>query len=353
MARALSLLFAGLALGGCKTDRATQTPEPTPGSTTQTVSEAEVEPGEHLLYSPEGDASGLLGREVTRDADGHYVIASERRPGCRAEPTTVANGYHRDYRSELRDAAGVAASVRRIAELSAHYEGRLFLRLSVDNVHVLRADLTGDCGEQVITEVKVGTGSREIVHARGGGGEVTIDLGPAGGGTAGGERERSEQETLQWGEPQAWAFKLSAGNKGANDIRIVMPEILTAGTRFTARVEVAKALWLVVLYRDAAGHHGVLLPRGKHEVLAEGASLALPDMIPSNVEGHAEDRETLLVYGFTEEADYHQLKPPAGAISTEQTDAYAAELAARLDRGEIPRARWTSTEFTYLIRPAE
>ena len=43
-------------------------------------------------------------------------------------------------------------------------------------------------------------------------------------------------------------------------------------------------------------------------------------------------------------------KPPAGAIDVARADAYALDLADRLAAGEIPRARWTSAEFTYVIR---
>ena len=85
-------------------------------------------------------------------------------------------------------------------------------------------------------------------------------------------------------------------------------------------------------------------------VLEEGATVDLPELVPSNRPGHTEDRETLLVYGFAHEADFSLFRPPAGAIDVTQTDAYVAQLQERLDGGEVPRQRWVSAEFTYVIR---
>lgn len=56
------------------------------------------------------------------------------------------------------------------------------------------------------------------------------------------------------------------------------------------------------------------------------------------------------MYGFTEEADFGSFKPPARAIDTAQADAYASELHERVDSGEIPKKRWTTAEFTYVIQ---
>lgn len=351
-------VLRALAIGSCCVVASCEPKEPstnpddgTVSSTANTVDSTEVAPGERLMYLPEGDPQSLIGREVTRDAEGHIVIAGERKPGCTAKVQRVANEFSRDYESELRDVAGFEANVRRMVELQGNYESGLRLRLQVSNQHVLRGDLEGNCGASVIQEVSVGTGAREVVQVESGGGAVAVDLGPAGGGQASGQRSTGEREALSWDTPQAWAFKLTEGELGRALLEIVMPEELVAETEFQASVRVNAPLWLVVLYRDAEGHHGVLLPRGAGRAsYAAGDEVELPKMVPSNLSGHDEDREMLLVYGFTEEADFALFKPPAGAIDAARADEYAARVKERLDGREIPRKRWTYAEFTYVIR---
>ena len=343
-------LVLALASSSCERDSDSATPDDA-ASTSKTVDRTQVAPGERLLYLPDGDPESLLGREVSQDANGHTVIAAERKPGCTASVEKVDTAFARAYESELRNVAGFEATVKRMVELEGHYESGLRLRLSVDNAHVLRGELSGNCGEQVIAEVKVGTGSREVVQLKQGGGTVKVDAGLAGGGGVSGERSTTEAESLTWDTPQAWAFTLASGNVGRALVEIRMPESLVAGQRFTPSVTVNAPLWLVVLYRDAEGHHGVLAPRGGTTALrASGDTLELPTLVPENLPGHEEDREMLLVYGFTEAADFDLFKPPAGAIDTAQADAYATALKERLDAGEIPKKRWTSAEFTYVIQ---
>jgi len=337
--------------GACRPTAGSRTPSmgANESKVIATVDATQVAPGERLLYLPEGDARGLLGREVTQDANGHTVIAATRRPGCTATITEVPNAYTRDYDRALSDAAGLRAGVQQIAELEGHYERGLRIQLSISNALILRAELVGECGHNVITEVDVGTGERRIVAVAEGGGTVAVDFGVVSSAGASAARERSESEALRWDSAQAWAFRTTDGQVGRAQIAVEMPERLAPGSEFAPRLHVDQSLWLVVLYRDAEGHHGVLVPRGKHvEVLANG-ELTLPTLVAENLPGHSEDREALLVYGFTEHADYQLFRPPAGAIAPEQADAYAASLQARLVGGEIPRARWTMSEFTYLV----
>jgi hypothetical protein len=345
-----ALVLVAASMGACDRSAQTNVPESTRDSKViEAVDATQVAPGERLLYLPEGDARGLLGREVTKDAQGHTVIAEARRPGCTAEVIDVPNAYAREYERALSDAAGLQANVRQIAELEGHYRRGLRLQLSIDNVRVLRANLVGDCGPDAIAEVNVGRGRRRIVAVNEGGGTVAVDLGALGGGEATGSSARSENEALSWETPQAWAVRTTRGDIGRATIEIAMPERVAPGQQFVPKLRIGKPLWIVVLYRDAEGHHGVLLPRGGHSVEQADGDLALPPLVPSNLPGHVEDRETLLVYGFTEEADYALFRPPAGAIATDQADAYAASLQARLRAAEIPPARWVFSDFTYLV----
>ena len=61
-------------------------------------------------------------------------------------------------------------------------------------------------------------------------------------------------------------------------------------------------------------------------------------------------RETLIVYGFRDQADYARVSPPPGASFEDGTHA-AATLTAQMD--ELPLQRWTRNIVSYLITPRE
>ena len=111
-----------------------------------------------------------------------------------------------------------------------------------------------------------------------------------------------------------------------------------------------RAFWLVVLYRDANGDHDVILPRGQYKAYhAEGERVALPDMTSTNLEGETSTLETLVVYGFADEADFRRFVPPQGKITAAQANTYASDLQEALDNRAIPPARWSRAEFTFEI----
>ena len=59
-------------------------------------------------------------------------------------------------------------------------------------------------------------------------------------------------------------------------------------------------------------------------------------------------RETLVVYGFSNEADFERLKPAAGAASADGA-AYAADLTSKLQT--LPLSRWSRSVVSYVIEP--
>lgn len=344
------LPLVALVLGACQPTTATKGPEPARNRVAEHVGEAQLVPGERLLYLPEPAPAELLGREVLTDARGYMVFAPERRPGCTATPRAQENAYHQQYTRALDDVVGVHADVPRIGDLEAHYAGTLSLNLEIENATLIRADLEGNCGTQVVTAVRVGSGTREVLVDRHGGGRARINLGPLGDVEGRGERSRTESENLAWDQPQGWSIEIGDGNRGTDDIRVSMPEQVTANAPFQVEVNVGRELWLVVLYRDANGNHDVVLPRGQYKAYhAKGERVMLPDLTSTNLEGHDSDLETLVVYGFANELDFRRFSPPQGKVTHEQVNAYVTELQQALGAREIPPARWSKAEFTFEI----
>ena len=61
-------------------------------------------------------------------------------------------------------------------------------------------------------------------------------------------------------------------------------------------------------------------------------------------------RETLIVYGFRDQADFERVRPTPGAAFEDGTHA-AAQLTAQMD--ELPLQRWTRSIVSYLITPKD
>lgn len=312
---------------------------------------------ERLLFEPSGDPEGLLGRPVRVAADGSWEIEEHRAPGCevtvRREPRSGQSRYFEDTTRVASLGLGRGEAVR----LEAKYGKSAKVELEIDHTELLRADLTGTCGEKVITRVKVGTGSRRVVRERGGGAEVSV---PSAGPTVGGEvaGKRRVGASQEWAQPQAWAFAVGDGTTSADDLKVFMSPRVRVGERFAPEIEVRRDMWLIVLFKDVNGDHGVVLPdpdpqRGA-TVVKGGSRVVLPEFVAEALAGRESEtiKETLLVYGFSAEGDFKACRPPAGVLTAAEANAYAHELQNSRLRG-LPRSRWTSTSFGYLIEPAK
>jgi len=310
-----------------------------------------MNPGEHALYKPRGAPEQLLGLSVSEGADGQWVIAESREPGCEVVVKTVPMQWERHFVENVGRAAVFEVGRADVLGLQADYGKTLRIESEVANIRVVQADLRGPCGDEVIKTVYIGTGWREVQYqgqARGGAG-INIEGVPVNASGGGWDRVGGR---LAWSQPQAWAFEIGSGQQDGADLRIEMPAEIAAGSTFTPEIDVERPVWLVVLYRDAEGNHGVVMPSPELPAYraAAGTRVALPTFEAVNLPGHAEDHETLLVYGFVEEGDFKAFAPPAGALTIEQANAYAERLQQRLDDPtQIPRVRWTSTTFGYRI----
>jgi hypothetical protein len=302
-----------------------------------------------MLLTPVGEPAALLGRVVTQDAGGLWVVSDERAPGCEVTERRVTAKWKHTFVDEADRVASISIGNRQLAGLSAEYGEGLRQRMVIENEAELRADLRGSCGDNVITMVRVGKGSRELGYYKNASGGAWVPIGKTKVGAGAGAHEKIEG-TLAWTEPQAWSFTVGAPNSGtAVDLVVHMPAELAAGTTFTAEIEVKRDVWLVVLYEAADGSVGVLLPSSgaPEQIATAGDRVELVPFTAIAAPGQARTHEKLIVYGFAEKGDFDRFRPPAGAVSPEQAKAYALELPRRLE--EIPRRRWTSTTHGYVI----
>jgi hypothetical protein len=311
---------------------------------------------ERLLFEPSGDPEGLLGRPVRAAADGSWEIEDQRAPGCEVTIRKEPRSGHAQYFEDAGRVASVGVGRGAALGLQAKYGKNAKVELSIDHTEILRADLTGTCGEKVITRVKVGTGRRDVLRERGGEASAGVPVNgvTASGKFAGWQRAGASQT---WDQPQAWAFAVGTGTTSADDLKVFMKPRVKPGERFTPEIEVARDMWLIVLYRDANGDHGVVLPDADPNrapiVIKGGSRVVLPEFIAESLPGHEAEavKETLLIFGFPAEGDFKSCRPPPGILTPAEANAYATELqTTRL--GALPRHRWTSTSFGYLIEPA-
>lgn len=347
---ALLCALVGVTAGGCVKKKGSVAPDQNIGAV------GVLDTDERLLFEPSGDPEGLLGRPVQLAADGSWEIGDQRAPGCEVNVLKEPRSGHAQYFEDAGRVASVGVGRSTALGIQAKYGKSAKVELEIDHTEVLRADLTGTCGEKVITRVKVGTGRRDVLRERAGDAAagVTVSGVTASGKFAGWQRAGVSQS---WEQPQAWAFAVGSGTTSADDLKVFMKPRVKAGERFTPEIEVARDMWLIVLYRDANGDHGVVLPDAdpnRGAILVKGGSrVVLPEFVAEALPGREAEsaKETLLVYGFPAEGDFKSCRPPPGILTPAEANAYAAELqGAKLDK--IPRHRWTATSFGYLIEAA-
>lgn len=306
---------------------------------------------EYMLPTPSGDPEGLLGRAAWMDpATGRLHIADARAPGCSVKirrehvpelQTTYTEDSHR--------VATLSLGKDTVAGLMVQYSKGLKVHARIDHTEVLRADISGPCGDQVVTKVNIGTGERKFSSWRKGGGEAQIPALVLVGATAGGQ-QRVDAE-IRWRKPLAWAITIDSGSTEAVEMTIVMRPHLNAGEFVDPQIQVHSDMWLVALTVDTDGNYGVILPPqdpnvpptfvrgGRRVLLSRFRALAAP--------GRDETQEKLLVFGFLHEGDYHEFKPPAGVLSPDAATEYGKTLHERLEG--IPRQRWALGSLSYVV----
>ncbi|HKO90214.1 MAG TPA: hypothetical protein VJU61_03615 [Polyangiaceae bacterium] len=338
--RWLESCFIGLCVGCAPALQAPSAPVPPPPAG-----------DDHLLYQPLANAADLLGRAVTRGADGAWVIAEELAPGCHVNEREVTSRWTREYEEDAGNLAFASASATSLAQLKLEYGEQLRARVTIQNAKLLSADLSGPCGEQVITSVKIGTGTRELLYRREGsaGGSVGVS---GLGAEAGAQQWQRSRERLEWQDDQAWAFTIGERADAPNiRLGIDMPAELTDGEQYNIEVQAPRQVWLIALCEEADGRTSILLPDRENPtvVLPPGERRALPAMQAALRDSKLEAREKIVLYAFTSAEDFEDYRPPSGAVSIEDSTAYHRALPERLSK--LPRKRWGRGETTYLIKP--
>ena len=321
------------------------------------IADTLTDKGEHLLVEPMAEGEKLLGRPVTLLAEGGVEIADSRAPGCEVIPSPVGSKWKRTFHQEAEYLAGFSAELAKVASLKAEYKEGIRLETVVRNEQTISANLSGTCGDLVITSVKIGTGHRELQYKKSAkaGGSVGWNSISAGGG---GGAEKSMEATLTWETPQAWAFTVgTVKNTDQAEITIQMPGELTPGQQFEPRITAeARALWLVVLSCYDGDKCSVLRPSHKipTEQVPSGRTITLWPMIAESAADGGQSVEKMVVYGFPEKGDFKMFSPPKGVLSIDTSSKYAADLERRLvNQQEIPARRWTRAEFNYVVKAVD
>lgn len=328
--------LVALVLAACKPDFPPEPPE--------------LDPGEHLLVTPRGNPDQLLGRTVTQDPNGGYIVSDERPPGCEVSVRRVPERWHRTYQQDAGRAAHIGTGKTPVGELQIKHGKSVRVDAEIDNLEVLEGDLRG-CSGTVVKTVKVGTGKREFRAREETSADVKVNAKgvPVG---AGGGKWKTVGRALEWRDPQAWAFSVQ-DMAGAADMRvelILMPDSLLDGDEFSIRILSARQVYLVVGFINESGDAGLLLPNSKKPLPSITAGGNVDLVLRAKLDkASVAQRDRFVLYAFSEQGDFDMFKPPQGKIAPAAAAKYFEELEERLK--SIPSRRWTKTEGYLLIEP--
>ncbi len=311
----------------------------------------ELDPGEHLLLTPRGNPEELLGRTVTADPNGGYVVSNERPPGCEVTVRRVPERWQRTYVQDVGRSAHFGTGSTPVGEITAEHGKSVRIDAQIDNLEVLEGDLRG-CSGTVVSSVKVGTGKRELQKREDTKADVKVKVKgvPVG---AGGARWNTVGRALEWREPQAWAFSVvdTGGTAPMRVELVLMPDALHDGDQFTVRVLSARQVYLIGGYLSDDGGAGMLLPNRAQPTptVTAAGQIELTLRAKLSQPGVA-GRDRFVLYAFSELGDFEMFKPPGGSLGEAQIREYFEGLRKRLEG--IPSYRWTTIEGFLLIEPA-
>jgi hypothetical protein len=319
----------------------------------------ELEQG-HLLLFPSDEPERLLARPVRLTEDGAWSIADARSPGCEVEVRRVPSKYRIRRRVKLESLTAFSGTFGELLGIEAGFGSATEADIDIENTLVLKADTRGDCDQVYVDQVFVGTGRRKLLAKADAAARASLIVPGAPG--AGVDSKSVVVDETAWGSPQGYAFTYrEAGGDRGLQLRVQMPTSVAEGQEVTLRIEADEPAYLVVFYRDAAGKGAVLWP--SHQEQSPMVRPGSPAFLPSEAERGAgmrlvaaladpgqATRETLIVYGFRDQADFSRVSPPPGASFEDGTHA-AAQLTAQMD--ELPLQRWSRRIVSYVISPRE
>lgn len=308
----------------------------------------------HFLLEPTGDAESLLGRQVQVSSAGAWTLADERAPGCEVRVKRSAAKYKKRHRIGLGDLTAFSGGYKQMLSLEARYGRSVEAEYQIENTETLTADTEGPCGEVIVKSVRVGSGFRKLVRKAEGSAKGRAGQGPI---SAEGGREAVTEalDSMEWSDPQAYAFSYDRVTQTKPfDFTFTLPDKITDGEAIEFSLGASDTAYVIVFFLEESGAGAVLYPTNQMPIptVQAKATLTLPTPGEAQIKAQLRDpqtpaRETLVVYAFTDRADFERFKPQA--LGESEVAAYAARLTAEL--AQVPISRWARATATYEIVP--
>lgn len=301
------------------------------------------------LVEPQSAPEDLLGRAVLVQ-DHHTTIADTRASGCEVQIKNNTGGeFTRSYLADLDTLTSLSGGYVKLLQLEAAYGRGVTAELQITNTQSLSANVAGPCGEFVITEVKIGYGSRKLLRkARGGvGSEVGVqNLGLQAGHSANSQIEQA----IEWSKPQAYAVSYSQVKQVDRvKLKVEAPQKVYHDERVDIKITADRNAYMIVYFIEEDMSAMVLVPsQAFPEPRLFAGETRILELTASLHQKNQPARETLVIYALSQEADYQQFRPQE-AQREKQGLEYAAELTQKLS--ELPLERWTRITVDYEITP--
>lgn len=311
-----------------------------------------VASNEHFLLTPTSDAESLLGRSMLLGGDGLWSLSEERAPGCVvAGSTRVPAQWKRKEKADVHRLVGASVELSKLASFRAGHEAASTIDYVVENQYVLRGALRGPCGDHAISEVNVGTGRRSSQRSLRTGADVSVAAVKT---AAQAEQSDVNQLEISWEHPQAWSvLSRKSSVEAAPRVELRGNANLLDGDTLELRVYSDKKVWLIVYYEESDGQAGVLLPNAGHSVVTvvPDQGTPLPSIQVSLRDPQVAVSERLTVYAFVNEAEYDEVRPPAGILTATQTLAFLSRL--KEFSTSIPSSHYSVESMDYRIAPLQ
>lgn len=341
----------GMSLGSCTKDGFLKPPEG--GEAAEKVGGFSSDT--HFLLEPTADAESLLGRQVQVSSSGAWTIADDRAPGCEVNVRRSASRYKKKYRVDLGDLTAFSGGYKEMLTLEARYGRSVEAEYEIANAETLIADVKGPCGEVIVKSVRVGSGFRRLVRKAEGSVKGRAGKGPIGA-EGGREAASSALDSMEWEDPQAYAFSYDKSKQQKQfDFHVTLPPKFADGELLTFTFDASETSYLIAIVLEESGAGAVLYPSTEVPVpeVKAAKSLVLPGPNEKAIAASLRDpktpaRETLVVYALTSRDDFDRLQPQALGVGDGMD--YATKLASELSK--VPISRWSRATLTYDIVPA-
>lgn len=316
-------------------------------------------PGEYLLFEPTAASEELLGKPVVFDDQGAFRIADYRAPGCQVDVLTSPDAWTREFGDHAGHLVSAGGGLAALVSISGKHEKTAYSAMTIHNTQVLRGRLK-NCGRNVITKVKVGSGDRKIYRARStsGGASVKLPSTDIGAALEAQDFERLKMD-LSWDTEQAWGFELggAAEDEGLALEVTIDPETVHDGDSYRVRVRSDTAAQLVIIAQEDAssgGRAAVILPvladgRKQTVSLRAGQWKELPPAEATLRDAGTEQLDRLIVYALRHEADLNALELTYGELSDDEHTEQAQRVMKQLSA--LPPASVARQDVGYRIVP--